>query len=406
MRIAAMGVVQESTMSLEIVFTDEFAPISYRFTLVTPAFRSEASGEVADGVLVTTLKTPGGERRQEIALDEGDDIFGLADLKRAAEGYRAGQVIEGRLFEPNLFGMVPYRVEVLDTQLVRIGTRTESVWRVRSTIGEISSISIVDGLGDLVRSEGPMGIVMKREGAEEAKDMTRAGNVTDLITAFSIPAGLDVASPGSIRRAVLAVEGLVGDRFNGGVQSVGAADSAGVRIVRVDLSAASAPPADSEIAAALEPTTWIQSRDTRVVARAREITAGAKTTAERADLIYRWVHGSMRQEPAFTLPSTVDVLERMAGDCNEHAALFAGLARAAGVPTRVAAGLAYLQGRFYYHAWNEVLIDGRWVPVDPTFGENPASALRLRLAVGDLAEQMQIASMAGRLKVTVREANP
>ncbi len=405
MRIAAMGVVQESTMALTVDFTDQFAPLGYTFSLVTPAFRSEATGEVREGVLVTRLVTPGGERTQEIPLDADADIFGLADLRRAAEGYRVGQVIEGTMFEPNLFGMVPYRIEVLDTQLVKMAGNAVEVWRVKSSIGEISSISIVDATGDLLRSDGPMGIMMKRETEEEARDMGRAGNVTDLIASFSIPAGRDVENPAAIRRAVLAVEGLVGDGYDGGTQSLGPADASGVRLVYVDLDAQpAAVTRDSELDAARRPSSWIQSEDSRVVARMKTVVAGARTPTERVDRIARWVHESMRQEPAFTLPSTVDVLLRMRGDCNEHAALFAGLARAAGVPTRVAAGLVYMQGRFYYHAWNEVHLDGRWVPVDPTFGENPAGALRLRLAVGDLGEQMKIASMAGRLKITIREA--
>lgn len=390
-------------MRLSIEFTDAFEPLGYSFTLVTPAFRSDATGEVADGVLVTVLKTPGGERRERIPLGEDDDLFGLAELRRAAEGYTPGQVFAGSMFEPNLFGMVPYRIEILDTTVVRIGGVPTEVWRMRSTVGEISSTSLVDASGDLLRADGPMGIVMKRETEEEARDMTRAGNVTDLIAAFSIPAGMDVPDPSTVRSAVLAVEGLDSVPYGGGVQAVSSPDASGVRTVRVDLAAPQGVAGESEVEVATRPSPWIQSADPRVVAKAREIVAGAATPAAKVDRIARWVHAEMVQEPAFTLPSTVDVLERLRGDCNEHAALFAGLARAAGVPARVAAGLVYMQGRFYYHAWNEVLLEGRWVPIDPTFGENPAGALRLRLAVGDLGEQMRIASMAGRIRITVRE---
>ena len=47
------------------------------------------------------------------------------------------------------------------------------------------------------------------------------------------------------------------------------------------------------------------------------------------------------------------------------------------LPARIAAGLAYVDGKFYYHAWPEVLL-GDWVAVDPTFGQFPADAAHLR----------------------------
>lgn len=404
MRMVAMGTVQESTMLLTVDFTPSFQPLAYRFTLTTPAFRSEASGEVLDGVLHTRLVTPGGERKEDIPLGDHTDLFGLADLRHAADGYHVGDVFSGEIFEPNLFGLTPYRIEVIDTQIVKLSGSPETVFRVKSSISGIESLSVVDASGDPIRSDGPMGIVMKRETPEDARDLGKSGNVMDLIMAFSLDAGAVVENPAGVRRAVLVASGLGDAFYDGGAQVVSPADSAGLRRVVIDLDSppAVAPP-DSERLAALRPSPTLQSDDSRVVARARQITAGARTPRDKVQRLFRWVHENMHAEPAFTLPSTVDVLLRMRGDCNEHAALFGGLARAAGVPCRIAAGLVYMQGRFYYHAWNEVWLGGRWVPVDATFGENPAGALRLRLAVGDLAEQMRIAALAGKLKVTIRE---
>jgi transglutaminase-like putative cysteine protease len=49
-----------------------------------------------------------------------------------------------------------------------------------------------------------------------------------------------------------------------------------------------------------------------------------------------------------------------------------GARRAAGVPARVVAGIAYANDGFYYHAWNEVWLD-RWVSVDAVFDQMPAT---------------------------------
>jgi hypothetical protein len=82
------------------------------------------------------------------------------------------------------------------------------------------------------------------------------------------------------------------------------------------------------------------------------------------------------------------------------------MARAIGIPARIAVGLAYVRGAFYYHAWPEVYLDegagrGLWLPVDPTFNQFPADTTHLRLARGGLDKQASIIPLIGRLKMTV-----
>ena len=52
------------------------------------------------------------------------------------------------------------------------------------------------------------------------------------------------------------------------------------------------------------------------------------------------------------------MLRTKVGDCNEHTALYVAMARALGIPARIAVGLVYIHGAFYYHAWPEVYLDG------------------------------------------------
>ena len=80
--------------------------------------------------------------------------------------------------------------------------------------------------------------------------------------------------------------------------------------------------------------------------------------------------------------------------------LYVALARALGLPARTAAGVVYVRGRFYYHAWPEVWL-GQWVAVDPTFGQFPADASHLRFVVGGLARQVELMRLIGQLRLTV-----
>jgi transglutaminase-like putative cysteine protease len=82
------------------------------------------------------------------------------------------------------------------------------------------------------------------------------------------------------------------------------------------------------------------------------------------------------------------------------------MARAAGLPARIAVGLVYTRGAFFYHAWPEVYLDegrgrGLWLPVDPTLNEFPADATHVRLARGGLAKQAAILPLIGKIKMTI-----
>ena len=109
------------------------------------------------------------------------------------------------------------------------------------------------------------------------------------------------------------------------------------------------------------------------------------------------------------MPSALEVLRTKVGDCNEHTALYVAMARALGIPARIAVGLVYVRGitgAFYYHAWPEVYLDegggrGLWLPVDPTLNQFPADATHIRLARGGLDKQAAILPLIGHLKLTV-----
>jgi hypothetical protein len=70
-----------------------------------------------------------------------------------------------------------------------------------------------------------------------------------------------------------------------------------------------------------------------------------------------------------------------AGDCTEHAVAFVELARAEGLEARTAAGLLVVDAppALVPHAWAEVKLGERWVPVDPALSQVPADAGHLRL---------------------------
>ena len=152
------------------------------------------------------------------------------------------------------------------------------------------------------------------------------------------------------------------------------------------------------------PEPLIQSTDVAIRAQAIRIIHRERDPRRAAELLNAWVHDSIRPRVTFGVPSAIQVLRDRTGDCNEHTQLFVALARAVGIPARVTAGLAYVDGKFYYHAWPEILLND-WVAVDPTFGQFPADAAHLRFVVGGLTRQTELLRLMGKLKIDVLAVN-
>jgi len=152
------------------------------------------------------------------------------------------------------------------------------------------------------------------------------------------------------------------------------------------------------------PGPLIQAFDPRIMRLAQLIRNGDRDARVVAEKINTWVHDSIADRITFGVPSALQVLESRVGDCNEHTQLYVALARAVGLPARVAAGLAYVDGKFYYHAWPEVLLKD-WVAVDPTFGQFPADAAHLRFTIGGLSRQAELLRLMGKLKIDVLAVN-
>jgi hypothetical protein len=80
----------------------------------------------------------------------------------------------------------------------------------------------------------------------------------------------------------------------------------------------------------------------------------------------------------------------------------AALARAAGIPAQIEAGLVYVKGRFYYHAWN-VLYLGEWVTIDSLMGQMPADVTHIRFVRGEPKEQIDLIGVIGKVKLEILE---
>jgi transglutaminase-like putative cysteine protease len=271
----------------------------------------------------------------------------------------------------------------------------------------------VDAQGRVVRATNPLGFTMERSAFEIAYENFRRRDTARVLLASAQPSEGDVIAATALAAGVAippAVRSELRIRLSGvAAESLGLSSGrqelvGDTLVIRREPEAAlraryrlPASP-DSGVGPWLAPDPWSQSDNPRVRAQARRLVGREGDPGRVAERILRWVHDEIRKEVTPAAPSAVQVFEARRGDCNEHTVLYVALARAAGLPARTAAGLLYLSGRFYYHAWPEVYL-GDWVAVDPTLGQFPADAARLRLVIGGLARQVELVRLVGKLRL-------
>ena len=155
----------------------------------------------------------------------------------------------------------------------------------------------------------------------------------------------------------------------------------------------------------LKPSLAVPSDDAEIRALAARIAGEEASASAQAGAIVAWMQANIRREPADVF-SALDVLKSRRAECQGHAYLYAALARALGIPTRVVNGLVYapeLQG-FAYHTWNESLLDGSWIGVDATLGQLRADATHLAIVYGEsLGDLAPLAAWIGRTRIEVLE---
>ena len=133
---------------------------------------------------------------------------------------------------------------------------------------------------------------------------------------------------------------------------------------------------------------------------ARDLVGQTANARDKVIRIKDWLYTEIEKRPVISVPNALETLNNKMGDCNEHAVLFAALARASGVPVIIEAGLVYLNGRFYYHAWNAVYLD-QWITVDALMDQFPADVTHIRLTRGGPDSQLDLMGVIGNISLEI-----
>lgn len=393
------------------------ATVDALYNLQTFAFAMSASGYSMD---ITGRRTRGdffdiavrGEGTiQHLQVRIPDDTVLYSPMtEMALRTLAPGRQLTLRTFNPVTLSPQAITVRSLRRETVKTMGREVEATVLSAAVEGLETTSWVDSDGKMLRQETTFGWVMEACSAEEALAGAGKGAGQDLLTAMAVPVSgpLDLLPAARSARLRLSGAPLQKETIGSQRQTVLSASGATMDVeVRADAAPAQGTtpgPVDASLAPYLANTPFLQTTDRRMIARAREITGDWTNSLEAATAIYSWVYRRVEKKATVSLPSALDVLLRMQGDCNEHTYLFVALARAAGLPAKIRVGLTLHEGLFYYHAWPSVYV-GRWLDMDPTLGKPAVGAGYLSLFEGELPEQVRLMGVLGRLKVEILEAN-
>ncbi len=402
MRIHAMGMAQDVRYRTEGNFHPNLTLSHFNFDLQSSLFRFKALGVVEGTTLTLIISTPGSEQKINIPLEKDLHLpIGLLETLNA-EKLGPGESRTFQVFDPTTASQRPVKVVMLGEETIPIMGKEESAKKVSVDFMGVSQFAWIGKHGTVLREEGSLGIKLEQVTKEEALQKIALLPNTDLAEIASIPANKVLKDTDHLSELKLMLEGIEGkDIFlNGGRQFL---KDKVLTVRRESISNLSSQKIVEKIPEVmktyLEPTPFIQSDHPEIQAQVKEIVSPDDSAVVKAHKLMAWINKNIQKRPVVSVPNALETLRNRVGDCNEHAVLYAALARAAGVPAQVEAGLVYQNGRFYYHAWN-VLYLGAWVTADSVKGQLPADVTHIRFVRGT-ESQIDLMGMIGKIRIEI-----
>lgn len=323
----------------------------------------------------------------------GTTTLNVPDLKKDEEVF-----ID--TFDPMTFSMGKTRIKCVGEETLDVTGQQIPTKILTTTLNGLTSKVWIAANEEVVQAETPFGFSLRKVRPQEAFFRTEAQEPQDLLNVIGVQPTGQKPFRGATRMTIR-LTGIVPENY----PPVDTTQTAAENVYTITMAQA---PAEQEVKPGDEQAEYLKAdafaqADHPKIQQVADNAAGSETGRwTRALAIYQWVYDTIEKTVVFSIPSALEVLETLEGDCNEHTILYTALARAAGVPTRIAIGLTWsdeLNG-FYYHAWPEVYA-GQWIWMDPTLGQPIADATHIKLFNGSIETWPQLIPFLGQLKIEV-----
>ena len=399
MDILALGAVQRVKTNINSYTSKNFLVKYFDFAMQTEMTEIKIKGAVVGKKLSLDIDTGGKTRTEQIPLSSPPYLS--PDIKPAIllMGLETGREYRFPVFNPVTMSSEQAIINVESKEFLKIGEKEKTVYRLKESFQGMETTSWITQDGETIKEVSALGYMLFKESRDEALKRDKEGPLVDIVQLTMIPSDpIHESSKVSYVKVQLHGVDLASFQLEGDRQSL---TGNVIEIHQIDApSAYRLPYAGKDMSDYLLPNALIQSDDSKIIEMSKRVLSGEKDPHEAAKKLNEWVYYAIRKKPVVSIPSALEVLSQREGDCKEHTALYTALARAAGLPTRMAAGIVYMKNGFYYHAWPEVWV-GQWLAVDPTFNQFPADATHIRFVTGNLDRQSDIGWLVGKLSLKV-----
>jgi len=383
------GPSQEMKIYAELSMDDDYLARSYRIISELGGKQSQISGVITGSQVKVTVTAPDGGEYVSIFSEEGGaplyfkDSFLEYIVK--TKGLKVGDRHTARVWDYGANAFADFTLRVDGKTTYRYKEESVPVFSiVEEAPGQTTCLVSEDG--DLYYSyDAAQKLGSRRVEKDDVPDLSALS-----LDVLLVPGNIRVAHPFRSLKSVIKVNWENVDfaefSFTDNRQELVSHTEAGnahevllniVKDQRDFTGRATLPVAGSEFAPYLAETRFItpslpEVKDLVSTIRGEETDAWLVTQK-----ILGWVYQNMQAEMIPQTLTTEEILAGRKGKCAEYAILFAAMARAAGLPTKVALGERYQDGVWIGHMWNEVWL-GEWVAVDPSHGQSAPDALLLK----------------------------
>lgn len=313
---------------------------------------------------------------------------------------KPGQTFDYLMYEPTVNSLVKIQAKAEAYEQLDLGKEKYNLLRVTAQPMPIGGITLpgstfwYDAKYDMIKSETVMPgmgrLVMLRTSQQDAMQPCKG---PDLGWLQSIKLNKPLNAPHD--DAVITYRVKLTDKEPLTVfarddrQSVKIVDDGAIEVMVKAVRQPSAAPNPTAMKPATEfmESNFFLTSDDANVQRHAKAAVGAETDPWKKSLmIERWVNQNMKALN-FTdaMAPASEVARTLSGDCTEYSMLAAAMCRAAGVPSRTAIGLVYVDPRegrppmLAMHMWTEVSINGQWIGLDATLGRGSIGPAHIKI---------------------------
>lgn len=390
--------------------------LRFDFVMNSEAAKLSVKGEVHEKQILMEVDQGTGEiSTLDFPIDKPPHVALSLETQIRNTELAVGKELKVPYFDPASMSEGEMRITVVESVVLDTG---EEAWWLVSEFNGVQTRSLVSSAGDILRQEAALGISMVRMTPTEAQQLDLEEPV-DLIGLSAVKLEGKIKNAREKTDLEVYLKGVDSAKLisTPPVQMVGENNLVTIHIP--DANTFAQIPIESSNTkdlAYLESTIDIPAEHPEIRGKTTELLQGITDRWSAVLRLEEFVFDYMDKVPVIGVPNGLSALQQAKGDCNEHTALFVSLARAAKIPTRIAAGIVFSDrsgpiGQFYYHAWPEVYMqlstgEWIWVPIDPTFGQAPADATHIKLVEGGLDRQVEIMAFLGHITVqTAEDAN-